>query len=729
MFNLKYQNLNFYNPIRSNVFSKSFVLSNEKYPELGSLFIVLNIGGTTNEGFKIADILQEVARLEYFKMQNHENNPVKNFENTVNKINQAFTTLAESNHIEWINKLNFSLVSLYEDQMQFVRVGNIKTFLLRENKLISLIKDDAEKSLNPQKIFSSIVSGTLQKNDKLIISTTELFDYFSQNSVKEIISKLSPRDICFKFQENLSQQANNTYPVASVFLEVSSNSPGNESIGEQNDSTALNDFPDLENFKKETGESKSLDAKNNKNNAILDKIKSYSAKLPNTITNKGKGILANFKKEKNNDIDNDPTLSKINKNNDNSIRDWQGGYSSNLSSLGSKAKDIFQGLLAKFNNLSKTSKILFIVSAVFVCAFLVSISMQATKKSSGEQNSFVNEKLSNAIEKEKMAADALIYSDSEGAKKLLFEATNILEEKVIAESQNTEIQQERNNLITRINESFDKIDKVIRVEEPVLTVNVSSDNIGENILGIEENVYTYDSLNNTIYQVEESSKKLGTISDDSTNIGYFNKGVANSTKNSLLFLTETPSVAEFDVDAGNIEEIDITFAKSDAEIADIKIYNDRLYVLDTKNNQIYKHTRTISGYSKGISWVNEGDFDISKATSFAIDGAVYILEKNGNVQKYLNGYIKDFALLQPSNPVESPTRIFTLVDYKYLYILDPSNNRLLVFDKESGELISQYISDKFTEMKDVYIDEVNKKIFLLCGDKIYGFILEEAEEM
>ena len=724
MLKLDYQNLNFYNPVGNKIYCKSFVLNDDKCTELGSLFLTVSIGGSIHKGSKIADILQEVSRLEYFNViPDKKADPVKNFERTINKINQTFTTLIESNHIEWLDKLNLSIASIYKNNIQLVCTGNIKIYLFRENSLMSLNNNKETPKSAPRKIFSDIVSGTIQEKDKLFFSTKELLDYFTEENIKNIVTKNSPREASFQLQSALSESQGNVDPIASIFIEAKS--PSEKSVEEK-----LN-LPKLEEMSK-LDELETIDKKKNTikdiredPKAIIGILKNYSLAIANSSKKLFDTLLfkLNIRKKK-------PEDKKLDekKHNQDYTTSYKNRYSAKPTNIPDKFLYYLQIIYKKYQGLPLTSKIFSVTSIVFALAFLGSIGLRADNKNDEEQNGFVEEQLLKATENEKLAADALIYSDFEKAKKLLFEAQEIISSKEIEDSESKDTKDEKEELTKKITAHFDKIDKIIRFEEPLLVVDTPNNVEANRILGIDDSIYTYNPKTNDIYQVEESTKKLGTLFDNSTNLDFFSKSNSNSAKNSLIFITESNQAAEFNIDLKELEEVDIAFNKADQEITDLVFYNDRLYILDNKNNQIYKHTRTISGYSKGLTWVKEAEFDLSNAISITIDGEIYVLNKDGDIIKFLNGYFREFSLQQPSNPATSPTKIFTKIDYKFIYILDPQNNRLLVFNKQSGEFINQYISDKFTDMKDLYVDEENKKIFLLCGNKIYGVVLENIEE-
>ncbi|NQU99386.1 MAG: hypothetical protein HQ538_01495, partial [Parcubacteria group bacterium] len=279
---LDYQNLNFYNPVGNKIYCKSFVLNDDKCVELGSLFLTVSIGGGIHKGSKIADILQEVSRLEYFNATpDKKADPAKNFEKTINKINQTFTTLIESNHIEWLDKLNLSIASIYENHIQLVCTGDIKIYLFRENSLMSLNNSKDKPKATPTKIFEDIVSGTIQEKDKLFFSTKELLDYFTEDNIKSIVTKNSPKEASFQLQTALSKSQGNVDPIASIFIEAVSESE--KSVEEKLNLPKIESMAELEDL--ETLDKKKNTIKDIRENpkAILEIFKNYSLATANVI--------------------------------------------------------------------------------------------------------------------------------------------------------------------------------------------------------------------------------------------------------------------------------------------------------------------------------------------------------------------------------------------------------------------------------------------------------------
>ena len=140
-------------------------------------------------------------------------------------------------------------------------------------------------------------------------------------------------------------------------------------------------------------------------------------------------------------------------------------------------------------------------------------------------------------------------------------------------------------------------------------------------------------------------------------------------------------------------------------------YNNRLYLLDAENNKILRYNRNGNSFSPAYSWIGESAI-LKNAVDMSIDGHVYILNSDGEIFKFLRGIKQDFNLESVDPKLENPTRLFVSFEKKYIYILEPSKQRLLIFDK-TGQFILQYKSDTFTNLKDFAVDENNKIILCL----------------
>ena len=162
---------------------------------------------------------------------------------------------------------------------------------------------------------------------------------------------------------------------------------------------------------------------------------------------------------------------------------------------------------------------------------------------------------------------------------------------------------------------------------------------------------------------------------------------------------------------------DIGEIDGNANVSDLKVFGSRLYAL-SKDGQIYKFTADGDNYGDSAPWITE-DGILSNSKSLAIDGAVYVVDGNGEIKKFFSGVVDEEFNLDAIEPVlTNPSLIYTDENITSIYLLDPDNNRALRFNKE-GKLTSQYISDKFDNLTDLVVDEDTGKLYLLNGSQVY----------
>jgi len=142
-------------------------------------------------------------------------------------------------------------------------------------------------------------------------------------------------------------------------------------------------------------------------------------------------------------------------------------------------------------------------------------------------------------------------------------------------------------------------------------------------------------------------------------------------------------------------------------------------VIDKNNSQILRYAPSRNGFGSVANWLDES-YDFSNARDLAVDGSIYVLDGN-EVVLFTQGAKQDFELPPLAENIVNAKKIFTSFDSQFIYILDAGGKRVLVITKQ-GTLAAQLISDKFTDPKDMYVDEKSKTIYLLNGDELLRFV-------
>jgi len=183
-------------------------------------------------------------------------------------------------------------------------------------------------------------------------------------------------------------------------------------------------------------------------------------------------------------------------------------------------------------------------------------------------------------------------------------------------------------------------------------------------------------------------------------------------------------ISSVNPDTGEVTRMNTTVNNNDLVGADI--YTSRLYAIDKDSEQIIRYKEGSASFQAGQSWL-EIPSDLSQAHDIAVDGNVYVLESTNGIMQFNQGTRTSWQIEKLEPGLDTATKLTTMVDSDYLYVLDPSNKRFLVYNKK-GDFIQQFTSPKFDNLIDMAIVENNGNItaYLLNNSSIIrvGFELK-----
>jgi hypothetical protein len=167
---------------------------------------------------------------------------------------------------------------------------------------------------------------------------------------------------------------------------------------------------------------------------------------------------------------------------------------------------------------------------------------------------------------------------------------------------------------------------------------------------------------------------------------------------------------------GKLPEIEIEKDEDWGRIIDMEGFSGNLYLLDTQG-EIWKYPAIEGGFGEKQDWLQQ-KADFSSAVSLTIDGSLWVLTKDGQILRFLQGQKDPFILSGLNKPLFEPSVIFTDFDSQNLYLLDKGNSRIVVFSK-NGEYQAEYHWPELNQVQDLVVVEAEKKIFCLMGSKVY----------
>ncbi|MFH1790161.1 MAG: hypothetical protein ABH832_03805 [bacterium] len=231
------------------------------------------------------------------------------------------------------------------------------------------------------------------------------------------------------------------------------------------------------------------------------------------------------------------------------------------------------------------------------------------------------------------------------------------------------------------------------------------------------------------------NKEIIAFGDQSSSVGFFNlltktseiKDIPVSTNDLriavvpkendyALFLYGNNNLLRYDPKQDSWKKIDSELDSNKPSIG-LFIYSRRLYSIDDKGT-ISRQSPINSGFGKPTIWNSNSASSLTNATGLAIDGDVFLLDKTGSIEKYTAGEKQQFKLDPVSPALASADAIWTYLDLKYIYILDSSNKRIIIFNKD-GTLKKQITSKVFEKISAMIIDEPSNAGYILDSNKLY----------
>ncbi|MFH1326367.1 MAG: hypothetical protein ABIH48_02765 [Candidatus Falkowbacteria bacterium] len=366
-----------------------------------------------------------------------------------------------------------------------------------------------------------------------------------------------------------------------------------------------------------------------------------------------------------------------------------------------------------FIHLSTISKVWLITFIICSSLFAYSIYYVSHTKTKNIAEASYQETIQLIKQKQNQIEASLLYHDEDKAKQLITET-----EELLSAIQNySDVDSRLLDVLTTKNiEQLEKISHVI-LTTPKELANLAKLNQTvqpAHFVAIDDLIITADPINKTLYQLNINNNSASVWQENIAPINFS----ANITEDEAILISADGAVR---IDAeGIMSPVSDKITNSLDDITDITSYNGRLYVLSTINNNIYRYA---SNYQSRQDWIKE-EIDVKNAVSIGIDGYIYLLQNNGEILRMLSGYTNKFELSEVNPAFSNPTKMKLVGDSDdgFIYILEPSNQRIVMFNKE-GKFLLQYRFDNLPDVKDFII--LDNKILLLNGQSIYEIEMKE----
>lgn len=704
---------------------------------LGTLFGVLEIESNDSRNDDILNTIGEELHNALYSSEHFSTEAA--FEVALQKTNKKIQEMTRTLGDEWLQHFNALIGVVVAEHVYFSHVGSAVALLLYKGKLTELVNHTKAKLeiINPVKVFQDTIAGEVMGESRLFFSTESIYDYFSQEKLRRVLSEGSADDVV-KHIENSLVDAENTSLACAVITPSLADMPiaavAQPALNHVEPSTSSEELDSED----ETRESDSMSRLLNKeyqtsqtlSGSLWSNVKSSLQKTARTPGHKstlamvtsrileacvvvGGAIMRAIRSV---------VLFIIKKI---SRKDKVTTYSPRLTArnarvtLGMRLKALFGKIGKWFMRLTAIQKS-FVLIAIVVCVIVLSgIFNQGNNKISKQKEQEYASALSQADSKINEAKAAMLY-DKNRARTLLQDAETLVESVPKDSKQFSQGVAER---MTAISEQLLIANgvKVLGALSPLIDFSaVSSSVSASHITLLGSSIYAFDSTGGRVYRGNLDTKEATVViaAGDQSVVA-----ASQASVGTVLTALSNQTLGLFKPVSESVEPITTSFPATSITLTDARIFSNRLYTLDTQNGQIYKHTKNAElSFSQGSAWITDST-DIHSAVSFAIDGSIYVLKNTGEIVKLSGGKKDNWSAVQVDPALSSGVKIVTDENTTHLYVLDSTNSRVVVFAKD-GSLVGQYQSTSFAHAKDMLVDESKKTIYVLSDNAVYTITIE-----
>jgi hypothetical protein len=369
-------------------------------------------------------------------------------------------------------------------------------------------------------------------------------------------------------------------------------------------------------------------------------------------------------------------------------------------------KKILDNIYGFYSRLQPRKKIIFIGALIFFLIFVFNTGKILIKRATDEKIRKITLLKKELIEKLNQAEDTAFFN--------LKAATDLINQ---SKNEVNNLKKEMGNqYLPQIDELYKLINekevKILKKEEKQFEefydlMIEKKDAVGERFYLNNVDLVILDRKNGRIYQLNLEKKSINTYEDKKIK----QAELVAASPNGIFYLVKEEGI--YQLIENKVKKV--IGANGDwGQIIDLWNYSGNLYLLDKKNDEIYKYLVTSDGYSKKNSYFQSGSAsNLADANSMAIDGSIYI-GFSDYIVKYTAGARDNFKATFPQQV--SINKIFTNKDLGKIFVWDKKDGAIFVLGKD-GNYEREVRSSILSKGSDMVV--FDQKIFLLYGSKIY----------
>jgi serine/threonine protein phosphatase PrpC len=132
--------------------------------------------------------------------------------------NKTLADLAEQGNGEYVGRLSMVCGTYRNNKFYLSQIGHIKSLLIREGRIMEIVKDEGSKRVSPKRAFNNIASGELADGDLVFFTTEGLFNILSLEKLRQLGASMKLEEFAHKLQEEIEEEDSDT--VSALLIEI-----------------------------------------------------------------------------------------------------------------------------------------------------------------------------------------------------------------------------------------------------------------------------------------------------------------------------------------------------------------------------------------------------------------------------------------------------------------------------------------------------------------------------
>lgn len=703
----------------------------------GRLFGVLELDSLQASHLRFLHVIIEELEKAYYP-QNQPHGPVgpiaAHFESTLKQLNTRFERLAAHDGVPTeSDRFTFIIGVLKDQQLVFTHRGNARVLLLhaeegRTPRLHDIIALSEKENKREERFFTSVLDGQLSGHDRVLMTTDALVDYLSPRALEELLATHAARPAAERLETLLDEAPQHLcFPV--LILELESEHPAQKKSAASVEKLLKTEYTteqilapsfghDLKSIGKTiTTRARSLFAARAEpreearaaTRISEERLKQVGSLLWRWTQHIFKFLFRVF-----------VTAAVLF---GRGVR-WAILMTMSMRKGSGDTTPSLEALRSRVRALPWKSRASLIAGVALVVLAIGSLTVIGVERALARREDAFQALVKTVEEKKAQVEVNLIYRDEDAARKLLQEVETLI---ATMPENRAHRREKKRELIESMYALHARVNRSVNVEKPEQFIDLTLFGPRDRALDLRSMVFQKNAVyvygnDPLLFKVNLENRQAVSFEMPRTNIGPIATAIPNE-KGTIVLIDSENRLTELNPDARTLQPIDIVFGGDAPTIRTGAIYNGRLYLVDGKNQQIYRHNTLPTGFTKGTPWLKQS-INLADAQDLIIDGTLWLLFTDGSVTHLVQGNRRPFTPETMEPALTRAAKIRTTFESPYLALLDPQEKRVVILRKNDGKLMMQYTSPAFTDLRDLIVDEEHKVMYLLNGTSIDRIPLE-----